>query len=98
MEASISDLPNEVLLIIFKLLPFPEILRNCSKTCKRWRIIIAQLIFAPYLKLYIQLDDDIKSRFVKEGWNEDLDREDLIIRLCYTIQALRGTIMISILV
>ena len=90
MEASISDLPNEVLLIIFKLLPFPEILRNCSKTCKRWRIVTAQLIFAPYLKLYIQLDDDIKSKFVKEGWNEDLHREDVIIRLCYTIQALKG--------
>ena len=92
MEASITDLPNEVLLIIFKLLPFPEILRNCSKTCKRWRIVTAQLIFAPYLKLYIQLDDDVKSKFIKEGWDEDSDQEDVIIRLCYAIQTLKGTI------
>lgn len=43
-KTCINDLPEEVIVLIFKELQHKDVFDNCSNTCLKWREIGAQLL------------------------------------------------------
>ena len=80
-NVTISDLPLEILLKIFKNLRQKDLFENCLHTSCKWRHIIAVFFISPYLTSRINIDKDLKNLYEKEGWFEGCEDSDLIIQL-----------------
>ena len=77
---SIHDLPEEVLLLIFRNLSLHEIVK-CSKICQSWREIIAQGILRPELLKYANANEQLEIDFTERGWTRECQDTDLILFL-----------------
>ncbi|XP_069556232.1 F-box DNA helicase 1 isoform X1 [Brachyistius frenatus] len=53
-QGCIDDLPEEVLMQILCLIPAPDLYRNVSLVCHRWRDIVQDNMFVPYKKKYFR--------------------------------------------
>ena len=81
VNRNIEDLPVEVLVAVLKYLSFEDILKNCLRTCRRWRGISVKFFIAPQLVERSKLDEDLKVALYNKGWTEDCTNEDLITTL-----------------
>jgi len=69
--ATIDDLPAEILVKIFKYLPFKEVQKNCLSTSKRWQEIVAEHILASEIKIHMALDPGFKTCLLRNGWTPE---------------------------
>ena len=79
MDNFVEKLPTELLFLIFKHLNTTDI-ENCSKTCIKWRKIIAKFFLKSYLFRLTKLDTVLKNLLHKNGWNEESDDIDHILK------------------
>ena len=63
--ATFSNLPTETIVQIFKNIALHDLVDNCSRTCLRWREIIALFLVRP--------------RIQRLGWKEETNDIDLIL-------------------
>ena len=75
-----SDLPPELLEIVFTCLPLSTLLGTCTLVCSTWRDIIANPKFIRRRKLYYKTklqgvledeDEDEPSEYAAEDWKTD---------------------------
>ena len=69
--ATIDDLPAEILVKIFKYLPFKEVEKNCLNTSKRWQEIVAEHILSSEIKIHMALDPGFKTCLLRNGWTPE---------------------------
>ena len=69
--ATIDDLPAEILVKIFKYLPFKEVQKNCLNTSKRWQEIVAEHILSSEIKIHMALDPGFKTCLLRNGWTPE---------------------------
>ena len=82
MAAAIQDLPVEVMVLIFKYLKFTDIGDNCARTCLQWKEYVAQFFIGPhFFKLTRLYNHHLKRYLLKEGWKEDNNSTDLLMKL-----------------
>uniref|UniRef100_A0AAY4DMD5 F-box domain-containing protein n=1 Tax=Denticeps clupeoides TaxID=299321 RepID=A0AAY4DMD5_9TELE len=56
----IEDLPEEVLRLVFSLLPAADLFRSIGYVCRHWRAIISDVQFLPWKKLYYRYHKEEK--------------------------------------
>jgi hypothetical protein len=49
-KTGINDLPEEIIVLIFKELQHEDIIGNCFKTSLRWQKIVIEHFMQPYLR------------------------------------------------
>ena len=49
-KSGINDLPEEIIVLIFKELQHEDIIGNCFKTSLRWQKIVIEHFMQPYLR------------------------------------------------
>ena len=59
----LSDLPPEVLQIVFSCLPLQTLLTTCTRVCSQWRDIISEKKFLQWRKLYYRYKADSELNF-----------------------------------
>ena len=50
IKTGIDDLPEEIIVLIFKELQHEDIIGNCFKTSLRWQKIVIEHFMQPYLR------------------------------------------------
>ena len=81
-QASVQDLPNEVLVIIFEKISLHELLTNCANICVRWRELVAQRILGPKITKLANVNGKFKMDIVEKGWIEEaINPTELIMSL-----------------
>ena len=58
-----TDLPPEVLQVVFSCLPLQTLLTTCTRVCPQWRDIISQNKFLQWRKLYYRYKADSELTF-----------------------------------
>ena len=98
MVDNINKLPIEVLVVIFKDLSLHDVINNCMRTCHRWQSIIAAFILPKQLCTFANLDPGLKRDLSKDGWFENCEDNELILRLwtMYRTRLLKGMIHFEI--
>ena len=89
---TIQDLPAEVLVEIFKLLSFKDVVENCSNTCLKWRSVVVHFFLQPYLQKLAKHHLDLRLSFIEEGWTEDCHDTELIVSLCNKHLSFKGNV------
>ena len=69
----LSDLPPEVLQIVFSCLPLQTLLTTCTRVCSQWRDIISENKFLQWRKLYYRYKADSELTF-QDVTDEDQPR------------------------
>ena len=81
-QASVQDLPNEVLVIIFEKISLHELVTNCANICVRWRELVAQRILGPKITKLANVNGKFKMDIVEKGWIEEaINPTELIMSL-----------------
>ena len=80
-SVGINDLPDEMLVYIFKFLKLHDTVTVYAKTCLHWRETIARHILSPEIFRVAQYDQPFRKSIVKEGWTEECGDPNLIMRL-----------------
>ena len=98
MVDNINKLPPELLVVIFKELPFYDVVNNCMWTCHRWQSITTAFILPKQLCTFANLDPGLKRDLSKDGWIENCEDNELILSLWtkYKTRLLKGTIHFEI--
>ena len=60
---NMTDLPPEVLQVVFSCLPLQTLLTTCTRVCSQWRDIISQNKFLQWRKLYYRYKADSELTF-----------------------------------
>ena len=93
-----EQLPNEIIVQIFKLLQAKDVIR-CSQVCQKWENLAIVFVFQPQLKKLIKLDESTtqftKTLFYRKGWTESC-LDNTLITLLY--QKYIFSIVVSIVV
>ena len=91
MGCSIEDyLPVEVLYknVFTNLNPIS--VSYCSKTCVKWKEIVAFYIYNSFLQKFAAQDQDFKRKLYDNGWTEDSNDCGLIIDLYQKFKHYKG--------
>ena len=81
-QASVQDLPNEVLVIIFEEISLHELVTNCANICVRWRELVAQRILGPKINKLAKINRKFRMDIKDAGWVEEANNlTELIISL-----------------
>ena len=76
---SITNLPPEVLVVIFKKLSFQDVIKDCAKVSETWKAIIAENLVQPYLVKLANYDQDMKKLLKKRKWSENCTNPEKIL-------------------
>ena len=72
MNGSIEDLPQEILVLIFKKLDLVnDLVKNCLWACKRWHEIVARFFLKAYINDLAKDNQDMRNTLVESGWKFD---------------------------
>ena len=77
----IKDLPTEMLVMILENVPLHELVSNCSKTCIKWREIVALFIMKEKVNKLATTHLVFKIKIEQQGWSKDCTDIDLILSL-----------------
>jgi len=80
-KTGIDDLPEEIIVLIFKELQHEDIIGNCFKTSLRWQKIVIEHFMQPYLRKLSRHHLDLRKLFENVGWSENCYENDLILNL-----------------
>ena len=64
---------------------------KCSCVNKKWQNIVIQYFIKPKLVVFTKLNTELKKSFYQEGWDENNDDYDLIVKLWKKYQPFKGT-------
>ena len=78
---SIQDLPEEILVFIFKKLSFHDIIVNVSRTCPEWKRITAEFFLQSRIRAFANRDEKFMEILKQDGWKEGSNDVELIMTL-----------------
>ena len=81
LDTFIQDLPNEILINIFKNISLHELVTNCTKICVRWREIIVQSILRPNIVKIANANGKFKKDILEDGWTYQMTDTKVILSL-----------------
>ena len=81
MASRITDLPPEMLLMVFENLNLHELVNNCSRTCLQWKALICQYILRPQIVRLANVNGQFKRAIIEDGWTEETQEFDFILSL-----------------
>ena len=81
MDSGIHVLPTEMILKIFENLTLYQTVVNCSKTCIRWREIVALFVLRPKLLKLSKANHKFRMDAEYQGWTEECENVELILSL-----------------
>lgn len=88
---TIHDLPTEVLVSIFSRLKLQSVIQDYSRTCLRWKRIIAKYFLEPHLLKITEFDEDLSlgiKLLTKDGFDltENCNDPDLVMSIYYDLE------------
>ena len=88
---TIHDLPTEVLVSIFSRLKLQSVIQEYSRTCLRWKRIIAKYFLEPHLLKITEFDEDLSlgiKLLTKDGFDltENCNDPDLVMSIYYDLE------------
>ena len=82
-QASVQDLPNEVLVIIFEKISLHELVTNCANICVRWRELVAQRILGPKITKLAKINRKFRMDINKKAWAEEANNPTELLMSLY---------------
>ena len=94
---TIHDLPTEVLVSIFSRLKLQSVIQEYSRTCLRWKRIIAKYFLEPHLLKITEFDEDLSlgiKLLTKDGFDltENCNDPDLVMSIYYDLECFESKI------
>ena len=94
---TIHDLPTEVLVSIFSRLKLQSVIQDYSRTCLRWKRIIAKYFLEPHLLKITEFDEDLSlgiKLLTKDGFDltENCNDPDLVMSIYYDLECFESKI------
>ena len=71
MLSSIDQMPNEILVAIFKFIPPNEVAQICVNVSIKWKELITSCILQPILRNLSLCSHEIKQKLISMGWSDD---------------------------
>ena len=71
MLSSIDQMPNEILVAIFKSIPPNELAQICVNVSIKWKELITSYILQPILRNLSLCSHEIKQKLISMGWSDD---------------------------